>query len=137
MASRDTLTLDKSQDFKIGIAALLIDIIISVAAQLLLKRGMMELGEFELSGGLTYLISMLNLKIIGGLILYAFGTVGWLFCLTKLDLSFAYPAGTLQYLFIFMGAWFWFGESISPLRIAGLLVICIGVVVLALDLKKS
>ncbi|MEL7339624.1 MAG: multidrug resistance protein, partial [Bacteroidota bacterium] len=60
----------------------------------------------------------------------------WLLCLTKLDLSFAYPAGTLQYLFIFMGAWWWFDENISLLRIAGLVVIVIGVIVLALDNKK-
>ncbi|MEM6347984.1 MAG: multidrug resistance protein [Bacteroidota bacterium] len=137
MANTKTVAIDKSQDFKIGLVYLAIDILVSVAAQLLLKRGMMELGEFEFSGGVSYLLSMINPMIIGGLILYACGTVGWLLCLTKLDLSFAYPAGTMQYLFIFLGAWMWFDENISLLRIAGLVVICIGVVVLALDMKKS
>lgn len=137
MTGTKTISVDKSQDFKIGLVYLLIDIIVSVAAQLLLKKGMLQLGEFELDGSFSYLISMLNPMIIGGLILYACGTVGWLLCLTKLDLSFAYPAGTMQYLFIFMGAWLWFDENVSALRIAGLVIICIGVVVLALDLKKS
>ena len=120
MTSSETVAIDKDRDFRIGLVYLMIDILVSVSAQLLLKKGMLELGEFSFSEGGTYLLSMLNPMIIGGLVLYACGTVGWLLCLTKLDLSFAYPAGTLQYLFIFMGAWWWFDENISLLRIAGI-----------------
>ena len=76
---------------------------------------------------------MINVQIIGGLILYALGTILWLMCLSKLDLSFAYPAATVQYLLVFAGAWILFNEEISPMRIAGLVVITAGVIIMSLD----
>lgn len=137
MAQSTPLSPSPRKDFWVGLSFLLANLLVSVAAQFLLKRGMLDLGEFQLSEGVLYLLQMLNPLIIGGLGLYAAGTVLWLLCLRKLDLSFAYPAGTLQYLLIFAGAWLWFDETISVLRIAGMLVICVGVFFLALDLKKS
>lgn len=132
-----TETLRSRKDFQLGLLFLLANLLVSVAAQFLLKRGMLELGGFELSEGWLYMLEMINPLIVGGLLLYASGTVLWLLCLRKLELSFAYPAGTLQYLLIFMGAWLWFDEQISLLRVAGMVVICVGVFFLAIDLKKS
>lgn len=124
------------QDFRLGVFFLLANLIVSVASQLMLKQGMLELGEFEFAFGSTYFLKMMHPLVIGGLILYACGTVFWLLCLNKLDLSFAYPAGTLQYLFIFAGAWYWFDEEIPILRLLGLAVILFGVLILTLDTKK-
>lgn len=127
----------QSRNFRIGLLYLLANLVVSVCAQLMLKKGMLELGAFELAGGGSYLLEMLHPLVVGGLILYACGTVLWLLCLTKLDLSFAYPVGTLQYLLVFAGAWLWFGEEISLMRLLGLGVICVGVLFLALDRKES
>ncbi|MCB0839240.1 MAG: multidrug resistance protein [Bacteroidetes bacterium] len=128
----------KNNDKIIGIIYLLIDIIISVIAQLILKKAMVNIGEFDPEAGiLNYGLSFLNFQVILGLGLYGLGMVFWLLCLTKLDLSFAYPAATLQYIFIFLGAWIIFEESISHLRLAGLAVICLGVIIMSTGMKKA
>jgi len=120
--------------FLIGIGILLLDILLSVAAQLVLKSAMSEIGGFDPSTSITlYFYNFVDLKIFLGLGLYGIATVLWIFCLSKLDLSFAYPIATVQYFLIFLGAWYLFGEIIPTLRILGLCVIVIGVVVISLD----
>ena len=117
-----------------GLIYLGLNLIISVAAQFILKAAMAQLGGFDAGGDVwAYLLAMLNPYVIGGLVLYALGTILWLLCLTKLDLSFAYPAATLQYVLIFLGAWFLFDEQIDWMRIAGLAVIGAGVFVMSMD----
>jgi drug/metabolite transporter (DMT)-like permease len=127
-----------SKDMLMGLLYLFLNLLISVAAQFVLKAAMAELGEFGVGGSaVDYLLQMINVKVIGGLVLYASGVVLWLLCLSKLDLSFAYPAATLQYFLVFLGAWWLFDESIPLLRIAGLIVIAGGVIVMSLDQKQT
>ncbi|GAB4416566.1 MAG: SMR family transporter [Bacteroidia bacterium] len=127
----------KRSDLTMGLVYLALNLVISVAAQFMLKAAMANLGQFDAGGDvLTYLLSMFNMQVIGGLVLYAMGTVLWLLCLTKLDLSFAYPAATLQYVLIFLGAWYLFDEQIDWLRIAGLVVIGCGVVVMSIEKRN-
>jgi len=107
---------------------------VSVIAQLVLKAAMMKVGEFEIDDNwLRYAYGMINIEIIGGLFLYGTGTILWILCLTKLDLSLAYPAGTLQYLLIFAGAWWFFDERITAIRLLGMIVICIGVFIMSVE----
>ncbi|MEZ4774696.1 MAG: hypothetical protein R3D00_16040 [Bacteroidia bacterium] len=129
---------DKNSDHAIGIFYLMLDLLISVAGQLTLKYAMHNLGSIPEDAPLTdYLLSMISLPVIAGLGLYGLGIVFWILCLTKLDLSFAYPAGTIQYFLIFIGAWVIFDEQINFLRIAGAVVIVAGVVVMSKDIKVS
>jgi len=128
----------KNRDVILGVFYLIIDILVSVAAQLILKMGMDNLGSFEGSGDtLNYLLSMINIEIVGGLFIYALGVILWLLCLSKLDLSFAYPAATAQYVLIFVTSWYFFNEEISLLRILGMIIIGIGVIVISLDYRKT
>ncbi|MEM7658142.1 MAG: hypothetical protein AAF399_18595 [Bacteroidota bacterium] len=125
-----------SKDMTMGLFYLFLNLLISVAAQFVLKAAMADLGGFGVEGSAgDYLLGMINVKVIGGLVLYASGVVLWLLCLSKLDLSFAYPAATLQYFLVFLGAWALFDETIPLLRIGGLIVIAVGVVVMSLDQK--
>lgn len=138
MAMTDTTSLDKPkrsrQDWTLGLLFLGLNLIISVAAQFVLKAGMAKLGAFDPAAGVgEYLFQMVNIQIIGGLVLYGTGTILWLLCLSKLDLSFAYPAATLQYVLIFAGAWLLFEETINWQRLAGLAIILGGVIVIAMD----
>lgn len=121
----------------IGLTYLLLNLLISVSAQLLLKAGMLDLGSFQVSGdSIEYFFAMVNWKIIGGLVFYATGIIFWLLCLSKLELSFAYPVATLQYVLIFFAAWYFFEEDISIERIAGMVVIAIGVIIISLEMKN-
>ncbi|MDX2245500.1 MAG: hypothetical protein SF052_01890 [Bacteroidia bacterium] len=137
MTGSETLPIKKSDQLT-GIFYLILDILISVAAQLVLKHAMHNLGSIPEDAPLTdYLLNMISFPVIAGLALYGLGIVFWILCLTKLDLSFAYPAGTMQYFLIFIGAWILFDEQINFLRIAGALVIIAGVVVMSKDIKLS
>lgn len=125
-------------DLWLGLVYLGLNLLISVAAQFVLKAAMLDLGAFESNGEwMAYFLRMINLWVIGGLFLYGLGTILWILCLSKLDLSLAYPVGTLQYLLVFAGAWWWFDEQITGLRLLGMLVICVGVFVMSLDLRKT
>lgn len=126
------------QDWVLGLTYLGLNLFVSVAAQFILKAGMADLGAFEPEMGLgSYLWEMLNLQIIGGLVLYATGTILWLLCLSKLDLSFAYPLATVQYVLIFLGAWLLFDETINTMRLTGLGIILGGVIVISLETTRK
>ena len=130
-------TIEKN-DTLAGIVYLFLNILISVAAQLMLKAGMANLRSFQVSGDtMQYLFSMINIEIVGGLFFYASGVILWLLCLSKLDLSFAYPAGTFQYVLIFIGSWYFFNEGISWQRILGMFVIGTGVILISFDYGKK
>jgi len=131
-------TIASSSQVLIGLIYLMLNLIISVSAQFLLKAGMSDLGSFQVTGDtMTYLLAMINWKIVGGLVLYASGIVFWLLCLSKLDLSFAYPAATFQYVLVFIGSWCIFDEYISWERISGMLIISLGVGIISLDYRKT
>jgi drug/metabolite transporter (DMT)-like permease len=70
---------------------------------------------------------LLSPYIITGLTMYGFATVLWLFILTRVPLSVAYPLQSLAYVFAVFGAYFIFNESLSIMKIAGVLLIIIGV----------
>ena len=89
------------------------------------------------SFSLQYGLQLLSPWIVGGLFLYGSGTLLWLFCLRHLDLSLAYPLGTLQYAFIFLGAWFFFDENLSLQRMIGTAIIVLGVVIIAATRAES
>ena len=137
MQVQDT-SISTRNEHNLGLFYLGLNLIISVAAQLMLKSAMANLGGFPEDGQIfDYMAGMITMPVIAGLLFYGAGTIFWLLCLAKLDLSFAYPAGTLQYFLIFIGAWYFFDENISLLRIIGMLVIILGVLVMAKDFKKS
>ena len=55
----------------------------------------------------------------------------WLWALSKVDISFAYPFLALGYVLVSAMAWFWLGEELSTMRSLGMGIIIIGILVLA------
>jgi drug/metabolite transporter (DMT)-like permease len=62
-----------------------------------------------------------------GLGVYAVGTGFWMLCLGYLDLSYAYPFNGLTYVFVLGASWFLFNDEVSWLRLAGVVLVCLGV----------
>ena len=111
-----------------------ISICAGVSGQLVLKRGMSAMGAQSLNGGNVVdvvLRMVLSPWVILGVAIYVAGTFFWLMVLSRVDLSFAYPMTSLSYLLIVLSSWYFLGESISPLRIAGVLTVIIGVSLIA------
>jgi drug/metabolite transporter (DMT)-like permease len=113
---------------------ILLDVALNVAGQLSLKFGMSKMGNFSLS--LSALASVFfraaaNPYIILGLCCYGMGFLVWLIVLAKAEVSYAYPMISLGYVFTALLAWQLFGEHVTFTRIAGILITCLGVFIIA------
>ena len=103
-------------------------VIIGVAGQLLMKHGVSQLGN--ISGGVVQFLlkALFSPWVIAGLFGYGIGTLIWLLILSKVDVSYAYPMLSLGYVFLLIFAALFLGEQISLIRIAGVVLIVIGVI---------
>ena len=108
---------------------LLTDIVLAATGQLLLKKGMLELGpiDFSLKNILTLLYAIMkSVSILVALIFYIVSFVVWLFILSKVKLTIAYPALSLIYIFVITGSWLFFKETVSVVQLVGLALIFAG-----------
>jgi drug/metabolite transporter (DMT)-like permease len=106
---------------------------IGVTGQLFIKKGLNGLGSIDFSSGLvsSYTKILCSPWVFGGGLVYCFSLFLWIYALTKVDLSFAYPFVALSYVIIVLAAWLFLGEHISPLRLAGVLVVSFGVILIS------
>lgn len=105
---------------------ILLNTLILVSGQFLWKIGMMKQEpSFSSVGKIIKLL--FSPYILSGLTLYGFATVLWLFILTRVPLSVAYPVQSLAYIFAVFGAYFIFNEPLGWTKIAGVLLIMVGV----------
>lgn len=113
---------------------ILLSVLLGVAAQLLLKQGVSTLGQLDISTGRLMFTAWrvaTTPGIIGGLACYGCSMVFWIFALSKVELSFAYPFVSLSQVLILLSSWFLFREKIDPVRFMGVMVIAIGVLLVA------
>jgi multidrug transporter EmrE-like cation transporter len=109
----------------------LISILLSVGAQFALKAGMVGRAVGEPDGGALpiKLLAALSTQpaILFGFALYGLGALVWLLVLAQWDVSKAYPlVGAGFILTTIVG--YCMGEQLSTVRVAGVLLICVGVV---------
>ncbi len=99
----------------------------SAVGQILMKIGMTHLGGIaELN--LQLLIKMLfHPWVFSGIACYGVGFIAYLFALSKLEQSFAYPMFALGYVLVAIVNWTLMGEPFSWTRLAGVVVIIFGV----------
>lgn len=113
---------------------ILLGVLLNAAAQLMLKAGANRVGPLELQAhSLTVAARELafSAPIAGGLACYAISVVVWVVALTRVDVSIAYPMLSIGYVVNAIAAWLLFGEALTPMRMAGIVVIVIGVCLLA------
>lgn len=68
----------------------------------------------------------------GGLAAYGFGTLLWLFVLSRIPVSFAYPFVALGIIITTLSGVLILGEEVSRLSLAGIGLTALGILVLAL-----
>lgn len=105
-------------------------IVLSVMAQFALKAGMSSSDVREVIAQpmalRTIFIVLTNKFVFGGFCLYGLGAIVWLGVLSKWEVSKAYPLVGLGFAFTVL-AGLMFGEQVTPLRAAGVALICAGV----------
>lgn len=105
----------------------------SSTAHIFLKKGMMThgLNTVKPDGILNLLFSVgTNPWVLGGMFLHVSALVVWLWALSKVDISFAYPFLALGYVLVSAMAWYWLGEELNSMKILGMGIIIIGILVL-------
>lgn len=123
--------MSQISDFKIlPYIILFVSILFSICGQLLMKHTMINTNE-EL---FTWVfIQKLTLAVS----VYCLGVVNWIFALRSVKLSIAYPLTSLNYVGILFGSYYFFNEVITVTRIAGVITIFLGVILVAIPIKKS
>lgn len=130
MSSLQAAFSGKRGIMNIAVAYILISVLAGGAGQILLKHGMSRMGEVTLIANQMPIILWrlaTNPFVVGGLTLYAGGTIFWLAALSRVDLSFAYPFASLSYIIMLLASWQLFNEPITLMRLAGTLTIGFGV----------
>lgn len=112
------------------LAMVLFSILMGVAGQLCLKAGVTGTGLNVLS--LDFFKLFLRPLVIGGFLAYGISSLSWLIVLSRTELSYAYPMVALAYVFVFILSWIIFKEHITWPRIVGMVLICGGVVMVAI-----
>lgn len=113
---------------------ILAGVLLNAAAQLLLKAGVRQIGEFSFTADNVFPIGWqlaTNLPIIGGLSCYVVSVVVWILALSRVEVSVAYPMLSIGYIVNAALAWWLFGEAVGPQRLLGIAVIIVGVILVA------
>jgi multidrug transporter EmrE-like cation transporter len=105
---------------------------LGAVAQVLMKLGMTAAPMRETLGtGAPVRIVAAVLTspgVMGGLALYGIGTVLWLGVLSRVELSQAYPFVGLSFVLAAVLGYFVFADALSATRVAGIVLIVAGVV---------
>jgi multidrug transporter EmrE-like cation transporter len=120
-----------------GVTWLLIltGVCLNAAAQLLLKvatRPLAQLSEFGFDT-LRYSILSLgtSLPFWAGMFCYGTSVCVWLAALSKAPVSTAYPMLSLGYIVVAAVSVVWLGETLTPAKVMGIALICVGVVLVS------
>ena len=109
---------------------IVICVLFSVVGQLMLKKGMLEVGRFQGGEIIPYFFkSFTNTWIICALFLYLVTLGLWLIVLSRERLGFAYLFFGLIYVFIPIASWKFLGERLTVAQIVGMILITTGVII--------
>lgn len=107
---------------------LFVNIALLVTGQTVWKLGLEQAGGLRLDNLLPVLFSPL---ILLGIAIYGLATVLWLYVLSRLPLSLAYPLQSIAFLLGLVVAMLVFKESVPPNRWVGAAIILGGITVLS------
>lgn len=109
---------------------ILICVFLSVVGQVMLKKGMLEVGRFQDFKIIPFFYeAFTNSWIIIAIFLYIGSLSSWLIVLSRERLGFAYLFLGLIYVFIPIASWRFLGERLTVGQIIGMVLITIGVVI--------
>lgn len=109
---------------------ILFSVLVNAGAQLLLKAGMNRIGYFEfalVNAASIGLKVMASPFVLFGVAAYVVSMLIWLLVLSRMEVGYAYPMISLGYIVNAVAGHYLFQENLSVTRIAGILVIILGV----------
>lgn len=116
---------------------LFIGILSGVLGQMALKKGMKSHGEVNFhfnKGLLEQIIKMfLNWYVTLGVAIYGLSSLIWVAVLSKLDLSYAYPLVSINFVLVALSSKIFFKEKVSKFRWFTIFLIFFGVIMVSLS----
>jgi drug/metabolite transporter (DMT)-like permease len=120
----------------IALAVLVVAILLGAVGQIALKSGINLLGEKP--PPLVVLRSIFTQwQVTAGFVCYGLSSLLYMIALSRLPLSYAYPMVALSYVVVTFMSWRFLGETVPLMRVAGLAVVAMGVVIVALSYKPG
>jgi drug/metabolite transporter (DMT)-like permease len=117
------------------LVTILVSVLLSALAQIALKAGMSrpEIAQAIAEGAPATIAASIATQpfVILGLAAYGLGAVVWLFVLSRIDVSLAYPFVSLGIVVTMLLGMLVFGEVITAMRAVGAAFIIVGIVMLA------
>ena len=118
----------------ISFALIFTGVMLNAAAQILMKAGTNSIGYFE--------FNMANIVPIGwklatewhivlALFCYALSVIIWILALSRVPVSIAFPLLSMAYIVTAVAAWYLLGEALSLTKVAGIVVIILGVIIIS------
>lgn len=115
------------------LALAVLSVSLSACAQIALRKTMVSVGP--LPTGLPEIPSFalaigLNGWFLSGMACYALSICLWLLVLARLEVSLAYPLASVGYIITAVVGFFFLGEAVGAMRIAGIGLICAGILII-------
>lgn len=111
---------------------IVVGVLLNAAAQLFIKAGTSHFSELVSS---NYLLTGIRIifqpQIFSGLLCYVVSVGIWIFVLSKVPVSVAYPMLSIGYVVSAFAGYLLFGEALSAMKLIGIAVIIIGVFLVA------
>lgn len=118
----------------ISFTLILTGVLLNAVAQLLLKAGTNAIGHFEFHADNIFPIGLklaFEPHILTGVVCYVVSLVVWIMALSRVQVSIAYPMLSIGYAVNAVVTYYWFGESVTVMRLTGIGVIILGVFIVA------
>lgn len=107
----------------------------TVLAQILLKRGVQELGEihFSLETLTTIFLGLFkNIYLFSGAALFGVSLILWIWLVSKMQLNILYPITvSIEVTLVAIATWFLFNETLTPPQILGMGAVVAGIFLLS------
>jgi multidrug transporter EmrE-like cation transporter len=116
-----------------NIPLIFMGISLNAAAQILMKKGMIKIGpvSFGLSLAAALPKMFCNVFLWSSVICYGLSCLIWMMVLSRAEIGFAYAFTSLGFVIVTIMGHLIFNEHITPLRIGGIILICIGVILVS------
>jgi len=106
----------------------------AVVSQLLLRRGLLAIGQIPQSPGefIPFFVKVFtNFYVLSAVSLWVIAALAWILAASKAEISHIYPIMGLSFVLVTLLSWLTLGENVTLLRWAGVILVCIGVVLVA------
>ncbi len=116
------------------LALAVVSVSLNALAQVALRKTMLSVGALPASTSdiVKFFLSVtLNPWFIGGMSCYVLSIGLWLLVLAKMEVSVAYPLLSIGYVITAIIGYFYLTENVGPSRLAGIVIICIGIFVIS------